>query len=226
VEVSDATGIRRIPADHVWSSIPITVLTRCTHPQAPPEVLKSCDRIAYRSMVLIYLVLDQARFSGFDAHYFPEMDIPITRLSEPKNYAAITEPAGRTVLCAELPCGKDDPYWDMPDAKLGEMVKAALARVGLPIASPVLGVTTRRLPQAYPIYARGYETDFECIDRWVDSLPGVLTLGRQGLFAHDNTHHTLAMAYAAVECLNEQGEFDRSRWQQYRKKFETHVVED
>ena len=87
-------------------------------------------------------------------------------------------------------------------------------------------VATRRLPQAYPIYERGYESRFAAIDQWIGTLPGVLTLGRQGLFAHDNTHHTLAMAYAAVDCLDESGRFDRGRWAKYREVFETHVVED
>jgi hypothetical protein len=62
--------------------------------------------------------------------------------------------------------------------------------------------------------------------RWLGEIDGVLTLGRQGLFAHDNTHHTLAMAYAAVGCLSAEGKFDHERWAEHRKEFETHVVED
>lgn len=226
VEYKSGDGGGKLAADHVWSTIPITALARCVRPQAPDEVLQACDQVRYRSMILIYLVLGQERFSEYDAHYFPETEVPITRMSEPKNYSTVSEPVGRTVLCAELPCEKGDVYWDMPDTQLGEMVRDALARLNIPITGPVLDVVTRRLPQAYPIYQQGYETHFERIDRWLDGLPGVLTLGRQGLFAHDNTHHTLAMAYAAVECLDEQGRFDRSKWDGYRKVFETHVVED
>ena len=106
------------------------------------------------------------------------------------------------------------------------MVCDSLSRCGLPVRVPVEQVVTRRLPFAYPIYETGYERHFEIQDRWVDSLDGVLTFGRQGLFAHDNTHHALAMAYGAVECLNESGEFDHGRWDGYRKEFEKHVVED
>jgi hypothetical protein len=54
----------------------------------------------------------------------------------------------------------------------------------------------------------------------------VLTFGRQGLFAHDNTHHTLAMAYAAEECLADDGTIDAARWTRHRREFESHVVED
>ena len=36
------------------------------------------------------------------------------------------------------------------------------------------------------------------MDRWLGELERLLTFGRQGLFVHDNTHHALYMAYAAV----------------------------
>jgi hypothetical protein len=64
------------------------------------------------------------------------------------------------------------------------------------------------------------------LDQWLSQVDGLLTFGRQGLFAHDNTHHALYMAYAAVDCLDGNGRFDRERWQSFRRIFETHVVED
>ena len=70
------------------------------------------------------------------------------------------------------------------------------------------------------------EEAFARLDKWVASLDRVLTFGRQGLFAHDNTHHALAMAYAAVDCFSEAGEFDLARWADYRAEFDKHVVED
>ena len=57
-------------------------------------------------------------------------------------------------------------------------------------------------------------------------MDGLLTFGRQGLFAHDNTHHALYMAYSAAECLDEDGSFDNILWQEYRRDFEKHVVVD
>jgi protoporphyrinogen oxidase len=116
--------------------------------------------------------------------------------------------------------------WNASDDELAELVRDAVARCGLPIRSKVLQVVTKRLPFAYPIYRNGYEQYFELQDRWVNSLERVLTFGRQGLFAHDNTHHALAMAYGAVDCLKESGEFDTALWQEYRAEFTKHVVED
>src|SRR6185295_6202425 len=179
--------------------------------------------IEYRAMILIYLVLDQNQFTPFDAHYFPEAAIRLTRLSEPKNYADTTEPVGRTVLCGELPCRVGDEIWRASDEELVSIVRDSLKHCGLPISSPIVGVKTKRLSHAYPIYPKGYEKSFDLLDQWVEGLDRVLTFGRQGLFAHDNTHHALAMAYAAVDCLRESGEFDQKLWRQYRAEFATHV---
>ena len=176
-------------------------------------------------MILVYLALPVGAFSEFDAHYFPGSSTVITRLSEPKHYGARSEPTDRTVLCAELPCGPEDPWWTMDDDALGAQVARDLAAVGLPLPAPAVEVTTRRLKQAYPIYLTGYEAPLAALEDWVNTLPGLLSYGRQGLFAHDNTHHALAMAYGAVDCLQD-GEFDWDAWNRYLDIFATHVVED
>ena len=216
---------RRIEADYVWSTLPISLLARMVRPAAPTEVLAAAGRIDYRAMLLVYLVLDVDQFTEYDAHYFPGADVAITRLSEPKNYPGLTEPRGRTVLCAELPCAVGDKYWEMSDADLGKLVADDLARSGIPLRRPAVGVHVRRLRQAYPIYTTGYEEPLGVLDRWAEGLPRALSYGRQGLFAHDNTHHALFMAYSAADCLTN-GEFDEAKWRAYRKVFETHVVED
>jgi protoporphyrinogen oxidase len=226
VEIECDGAIIGLEADHVWSTLPITTLARIVNPAAPSEVIEAGRRIKYRAMILIYLALAQPRFTEFDAHYFPEAEIRLTRLSEPKNYSAASEPADLTVLCGELPCAVDDDVWRASDEELAELVRDSLSRCGLPIRSRVMQVATRRLAYAYPIYHRGYEEAFATLDEWASRLDRALTFGRQGLFAHDNTHHALAMAYAAADCLSESGEFDLARWADYRIEFAKHVVED
>lgn len=226
IEIEHEGRVETLEGEHVWSTIPITVLARLVDPPAPPDVIEAGRCTEYRAMVLIYLVLDQPRFTEFDAHYFPETHIPLTRLSEPKNYAARTDPPDRTILCGELPCQVDDDIWRSSDEQLGRLVCDALAACDLPVRARVLRTVTRRLPHAYPIYPTGYERYFDRLDEWAADLPNVLTYGRQGLFAHDNTHHALAMAYGAVDCLGDDGRFNAAKWAEYREEFRTHVVED
>jgi protoporphyrinogen oxidase len=220
-----AGGVEEVTADYIWSTVPISILARAVSPPPAAEVLTAAERIRYRSMILVYLALETERYTEFDAHYFPGQEVAMTRMSEPKNYAADGSPAGRTTLCAELPCEADDELWNLSDEDLAVGVARDLDAVGLPAPEPRIGVHVRRLRFAYPVYEIGYEEHFGVLDAWASALPSALSFGRQGLFAHDNTHHALAMAYAAVACLGPNG-FDRSLWADYRQAFEQHVVED
>ena len=215
----------RFDGDQVWSTLPLTLLARCMRPEPPAEVLEAARAIHYRSMILIYLKLPLPRFSEYDAHYFPGAATRITRLSEPKNYSALGEPRDSTVLCAELPCSFEDPEWSATDEELGALVLADLREAGIPAPCAPEQVFTRRLRQAYPVFLDGYQAPFATLDRWSESLPALLTFGRQGLFTHDNTHHALYMARRAADSLVA-GHLDLDRWHQAREVFATHVVED
>lgn len=223
--VSAGDEERLLPARQILSTIPISLLVQCIRPAAPQAVLEAAASLRFRSMILIYLVLETERFTEYDAHYFPAPDVAITRLSEPKNYG-LAEAPGTTVLCAELPCSRTDTVWTASDEQLGRIMTDALAAAGLPVKARIRQILTRRLPQAYPIYTRDYRRHFDRITGWIDTIEGLVTFGRQGLFAHDNTHHTLAMAYGLNDCLDEAGGLDRQKWAGYRREFERHVVED
>jgi protoporphyrinogen oxidase len=225
VSVIGSAGEEVLPARQVLSTIPVSILARTIRPAAPTAVLEAAASLRFRSMILIYLVLGTEQFTEFDAHYFPDAEIAITRLSEPKNYG-LAKLRGSTVLCAELPCFQTDAVWRASDADLARLVTEALAKSGIPVQAKVLEVGTRRLPQAYPLYTREYRQHFDRVDGWLNGLDGILTFGRQGLFAHDNTHHALAMAYAVSDCLDDAGKLDRIRWQEHRQEFQKHVVED
>ncbi len=220
-----AGASERFEFDRIFSTVPLTVLVRALGKHAPATAVEAARAIDYRAMILVYLELPVAQFTEYDAHYFPGADVSITRLSEPKNYAARSEPAGTTILCAELPCMRDDAVWNTSDAELGSLVVRDLEHSGLTLPAAPTAVTTQRLPQAYPIYLEGYEEPFGVLDRFVSSLPRFTSYGRQGLFAHDNTHHALAMAYAAADCLTN-GRFDDEAWSRHRAVFAKHVVED
>jgi protoporphyrinogen oxidase len=209
----------------VFSTIPLPALARMCSPPPPGDVLAAAESLQFRSMLLVYLVLGAGRYTPYDAHYFPEEFTPVTRVSEPKNYRDGDDPPERTVLCAELPCLLGDDLWKRSDEDLGEVVASTLRVAELPPA-PVEDVVVRRLSHAYPIYRVGFEDSFRALDRWVEKQPRVVTFGRQGLFAHDNTHHALAMAWAAADALGSDGGIDDTSWSEARARFADHVVED
>lgn len=217
---------RTLQADFIWSTLPITLMVQGMQPQPDKQILEAAQNMKFRAMILIYLILQRDKFTEFDAHYFPGEDIPITRLSEVKNYSNTKRPQTLTGLCAELPCSIDEEYWKYSDEELAELVRSSLRNAEIPITAPVRKVVVKRIKHAYPVYQTGFEDNFQLLDQYLDGFENLLTFGRQGLFVHDNTHHALYMAYSAANCLDENGNFDKQKWLQYRHEFESHVVED
>ncbi len=219
------TGRGELLARTVVSTIPAAALTAMT-PSAPPEVVTASRALDHRGAVLAYLVIGREQYTPFDAHYFPEPSVRIARLSEPKNYrSSPADPRQHTVLCAELPATVGDELWTMPDEAIARLVAADLRAVGLP-EPDVVGVHIERRQHVYPVYRVGFEEHQQRVERWADGKPGLALVGRQALFAHDNTHHALLMGRAVGECLRSDGTLDASAWSAARAAFRDHVVED
>ena len=201
---TEVSALDAVDADVVFSTIPLTSLARIG---GGPVV-----DLEWRALVLAYLVLDRPQWTTWDAQYFPGAETPASRISEPRNYRDRPEDAhDRTVLCVELPCRVGDATWMEPPVVEG--------------LQPVDAVL-RRLPNAYPVYTAGFERELAQLDAWLTTQPRVVSFGRGGLFAHDNTHHALAEGFAAVDALGDDGAWNASRWAASRAGFSTHVVED
>ncbi|MEX2255668.1 MAG: FAD-dependent oxidoreductase [Acidimicrobiia bacterium] len=229
VELGDAVtvhaGGRAVSARQVWSTLPLPLLARLA--EAPPDVLAASERLEYRAMTLVYLAFARTQITPFDAHYFPRPEIVASRVSEPKRYrdGVGSDPADVTVLCAEVPCALGDAVWSAGDHELAGRLVGELDAQGMTVPAPI-EVVVRRVAHAYPVYTAGFEDALATVDTWALAQPALLSLGRQGLFAHDNTHHALATAWAAAEALTDEGPVDAERWAAARARFAEHVVED
>jgi protoporphyrinogen oxidase len=214
-----------LSAGHLFTTIPLPLLARIVSPAPPASAVEAASALRFRSMVLVYVVHEGRPWTGFDAHYLPGPQTPISRISEPANYrASADDPAEHTVLCCELPCQFGDQWWTADDDTLAALVSQTLAQAGLPPLR-CAQVVTRRLRTVYPVYETGYHAHLHGLDTWAASLPHITTFGRLGLFVHDNTHHAIAMAYDAVAALGG-GRFDVTAWSAARRRFARHVVED
>jgi protoporphyrinogen oxidase len=231
VPTYDDVGVRTRDGDQIdagiaFSTLPLPVLARITSPGPSLTAVEAASRLRFRAMVLVYLVHKGGRWTAYDAHYIPGAYTPVTRISEPANYRdSSDDPTDLSVICAEIPCAVDDEVWKQDDETLAELVEEAVARSELPPVRRV-EVVVRRLPFVYPVYVLGYERRLAGIEAWITGVPQIVSFGRLGLFAHDNSHHAMLEAYEAVDSLRPDGRFDSARWRVQRARFAEHVVED
>jgi protoporphyrinogen oxidase len=219
------SGGASVLARTVVCTLPASALAPMLDPPPPREVVDAAARLAHRGAVLVYLALPVARYTEFDAHYLPDPSIPLARLTEPKNYRDGPDPPERTVLCAEIPATPGDRVWSMADDEAAALVVDATGRSGLPTPRPDV-VRVVRLPHVYPVYRRGHELDQNIVERWAATRPRLLLVGRQALFAHDNTHHAITMGWMAGGAMRADASVDRAYWEAARATFHDHVVED
>lgn len=197
----------------------------------PPEPLlslfnkdRAANTLSYRALTLLYIHLPQEQWSSFDAHYFPESVTPVSRISEAQNYHGDHRRAQGTVLCFEIP----SPLLEASEATSAEALFAELRPTLLGYRLCFEGARVLKvihLPRAYPIYDKTYMSSLERIETELQEKPRVIPFGRQGFFAHDNTHHALFIAYRLAECFASGG-FDERRWAGLREQFKNHYVED
>ncbi|HAS09131.1 MAG TPA: FAD-dependent oxidoreductase [Acidimicrobiaceae bacterium] len=212
---------RLVTASHVHATVPAwrvaSWLGLHEDPLGPPPV---------RAMVLVYLVLDRRPYTAFDAHYLPDRNVLLSRLSEPTNYRDSAEdPTDRTVLCAEIPCWQGDDVWSAGDDALGARVADDLVRSGLPDPRHV-AVHVERLPSVYPVMTPQSLGALARAERALTMSTRVTVLGRQGLATPDNTHHVLEMGVRSARCVRPDGTFDHAAWAEAREGFRSYVVED
>ena len=145
----------------------------------------------------------------------------MTRVSEPANYRDGDVPADRALRRAA--CARDGELAGRQRAA-GRPGPGGPARPRPARPGPPRRVAVRRLPNVYPVYRVGYVAPFQALDAWAAAQPALLSFGRLGLFV-DNTHHALAMAWAAADALGPDGAFDHAAWAAAAEAAD-HVVED
>jgi len=222
--VETSTG-KSIEADFIFSTIPITKFIKALRPSVPNNIAKASSDLSFRAMVFCIVELDSSQYTPYDAHYFPGVDTCFSRMSEPKNYSLATDPKDRTGLCFEIPCSEGDKIWKLEDKSLLKIVLDDLRKTNLPVPI-VTDFTIRRKTNVYPIYDHAFEARVNLIEEYLKDINKTISLGRQGLFVHDNTHHTIEMGIAAADCLSENLHWNEAKWSNYRKLFDSHVVVD
>lgn len=192
---------RRLEIDHLIWSAPVTALIECLRPAVPAGLIAATGRLRFRAIVLAYVTLSVPRVGLADTYYFPEREFPFNRVIEQKNFSEDLVPPDRTVLGLDIACNADDAVYSAPDSDLAALVIPGLKRVGLVKPRQVLEVFSRRFRQAYPVYSTDYQPAWQSVLDWLDGLENIWPIGRQGLFLHNNTHHSLLMGYRAADAI-------------------------
>ncbi len=189
----------RWPCAGVVSTLPINEAALAVSPELGPEVEQAARLLRFRATVFVGIKARRPRVLPASFMYFREHSF--NRITDLAHFSFHIEPAGCTLLVAEVNCDPGDRLWN-DEAHVKEAVQADLEREGLLPRGEILEMHIFRSRHAYPIYTLGYEDALAELLRGLSTLKNFETAGRQGRFQYINTHVAMKMGYDAADRLS------------------------
>jgi protoporphyrinogen oxidase len=212
VDVRDAASgeVRRVACDYLISTMPVKELTELLQPE-DPQVARIAGALPYRDFMTAGLLVKRMSTAGAAGPhsgmppdnwiYVQEPDVKLGRLQIFNNWSPALVADPTTIwLGLEYFCAEDDELWSLSDGAFVEFASAELARIGLVDRRDVLDGTVVRVRKAYPAYFGAYG-GIRHVRAYLDQLPNVFPVGRNGMHRYNNQDHSMLAAKAAVDCI-------------------------
>ncbi len=207
VEATDPEGRpQTIPADYVFSTMPVRELVRALDCPVPPNVREVSDGLQYRDFVTVGLLVDRLAVTEPDGSplkdtwiYIQEPDVLVGRLQIFNNWSPwmVADPT-RVWIGLEYFCYDTDPLWKMPDDELARLAIGEIEKIGILRAADVRDSHVVRVPKTYPAYFGTYSR-FDEIAEFFNRFPNLFLVGRNGMHKYNNQDHSMLTAMTAVD---------------------------
>ena len=195
---------------HVISSIPIRELGRLLEPRLPEAALAAARALRYRDFLTVGLILKDRDLFLDNWIYIHDPNVKVGRIQNYKSWSPemVPDPAF-SCYGLEYFCFEGDGLWTMPDARLIELAKTELEKIGLAKAADVEDGCVIRQPKAYPVYDDHYAQHVDTVRRTLEEhYPNLHLVGRNGMHKYNNQDHAMMTAMLTAKNILS----DRRHW--------------
>jgi len=199
VHATTPDGPRRFEADHVISTTAVRSLIRAMRPGPPAPARHAAEGLKYRDFIVAALIVNRENLFPDNWIYIHTPGVKVGRIQNFNNWSQAMVPVeGKTCVGLEYFCFKGDGLWTAPDADLLANAALELEQLGLARAADVEDGAIIRMPKAYPIYDADYRAHLDVIREFIDPIPNLHTVGRNGMHKYNNQDHSMLTAMMAV----------------------------
>jgi protoporphyrinogen oxidase len=197
VELQDGSFV---DANHVISTMPLTVMVKSLFPEPTPELTTALASLRYRNTILVYLLVEGGGHFPDQWIYIHSEGVGFGRITNFHNWVPELHAGEKnTILALEYWCYPEDAIWKADDRDLISEATFDLAKTNLVGAAHVLEGHVVRLPRCYPVYQTGYARHLETIIRHLQPFKNLTPIGRYGAFKYNNQDHSILMGQLAAE---------------------------
>ena len=200
--------------DELISSMPINDLANALD-DVPTESERIANGLPYRDFQTVGILIPTERFllrnNGKTPTvgditpdcwiYVQDTTVKLGRIQVFNNWSPymVEDFENNVWLGLEYFCDEGDEYWQMPDVDYINFAVNELVQIGvIKSASDVIFSHRERIKKAYPAYFDTY-SEFDTLREFLDSIPNLYCVGRNGQHRYNNMDHSMATAFEAIE---------------------------
>jgi protoporphyrinogen oxidase len=193
-------GEQRISADHVISTTDVRSLVAAVEPAAPAAARAAGDGLRYRDFLTVALMIDRGQLFPDNWIYIHSPDVKVGRIQNFNNWSAamVPDPTRTTCLGLEYFCFEGDGLWTSTDGDLIALATRELRTLGLIGDAKVFDGTVVRMRKAYPTYDGDYRRHLDTVRAYLDPIPNLHCVGRNGMHKYNNQDHSMLTAMMTV----------------------------
>lgn len=203
--------LQRYEADHFVSTMPVRDLVLGLEPQAPLRVREVASGLDYRDFITVGLLYKRLlpnpsgkgplNLVPDNWIYVQEAGVKVGRLQIFNNWSPYMVRDSNSVwIGLEYFCREGDDLWQMPDDELVRLGVEEMQRLRLADAGDWMDGIAIRMPKAYPGYYGSYAR-FSELREYLDRIPNLFLVGRNGMHRYNNQDHSMLSAKLAVEAI-------------------------
>lgn len=205
----------RFACEQCFSTMPVKDLMRALDgTNIPADLLRISDGLPYRDFQTVGLLLKKLAIQNGTAIktvgdivpdtwiYIQERDVKLCRLQIFNNWSPymVKDLEGSVWIGLEYMCSEGDSLWNMEDQSFIDFAIEELERTGIIHATDVLDSCRVKIEKAYPAYFGTY-SEFDSIRGFLDAIPNLYCIGRNGQHRYNNQDHSMLTAMEAVQCI-------------------------
>jgi protoporphyrinogen oxidase len=193
------TGLREVFGSDFISTMPILDLFEALDPPPADDALAAARELRYRDFLTVGLILDCSDPFPDNWIYIHSDHVRVGRIQNFKAWSPEMVPdPSMSCIGLEYFVQENDDLWSMPDDELIALGVSEVASLGLVRSENVTDGIVIRVPKAYPVYDRGYRRHLDIIRAYLEGLPNLHLVGRNGQHRYNNQDHSMVTAiYAA-----------------------------
>lgn len=227
VKVATPEGTEsEIACDYLLSSMPLNELIPALEGiEVPEEVVRISRELPYRDFITVGLLVDKLKIKNQTKLktyldripdtwiYVQERDVRLGRIQVFNNWSPymVRDNDSRIWLGLEYFCFENDEMWNMTDEDFIRMAIRELEHIGIIDSADVEDAVRLRVKKAYPAYYGSYY-DLPKVREFLDSIPNLYCIGRNGQHRYNNMDHSMLTAMEAVDAIAEGRPSDPSLW--------------